>query len=35
MEANNLVRARFSGAASTTLEDAEIANEAIKSSIER
>ncbi|XP_022634171.1 kinesin-like protein KIN-5D [Vigna radiata var. radiata] len=34
MEANNLVRARFSGAASTTLEDAEIANKDIKSSIE-
>ncbi|KAK7341752.1 hypothetical protein VNO80_24691 [Phaseolus coccineus] len=34
MEANNLVRARFSGAASTTLEDAEIANKAINSSIE-
>ncbi|ESW04134.1 hypothetical protein PHAVU_011G070000 [Phaseolus vulgaris] len=34
MEANNLVRARFSGAASTTLEHAEISNKAINSSIE-
>ncbi|QCD88294.1 kinesin family member 11 [Vigna unguiculata] len=34
MKANNVVRARFSGAASTTLEHAEIANTDIKSSIE-
>ncbi|XP_020214871.1 kinesin-like protein KIN-5D [Cajanus cajan] len=34
MEANHLLRARFSSAASTTLEDAEIANKDINSSIE-